>query len=90
MNENMNNNPMEVMGNEVEDWTFDKKSGLIGFGIGVAVVFGISGAKIVGRKIKNRFFNKTVNTEVEFDDDFDDYFEDDDNKDQGDVSANKK
>lgn len=90
MNENINNNPMEVMGNEVEDWTFDKKSGLIGFGIGVAVVFGISGAKIVGRKIKNKFFNKAVDTEVEFDDDFDDYFEDDDDKNQEDAQTNKK
>ena len=89
MNENMNNNPMEVMGNEVDDWAFDKKSGLIGFGIGVVVVFGISGAKIVGRKIKNRFFNKTVDTEVEVDD-FDDYFEDDDDKNQEDGQANKK
>ena len=89
MNENMNNNPMEVMGNEVDDWAFDKKSGLIGFGIGVVVVFGISGAKIVGRKIKNRFFNKTVDTEVEVDD-FDDYFEDDDDKDQEDGQVNKK
>lgn len=89
MNENMNNNPMEVMGNEVEDWTFDKKSGLIGFGIGVGVVFGISGAKILGRKIKNKFFNKAVDTEVEVDD-FDDYFEDDDDKNQEDGQANKK
>lgn len=87
MNENMNNNPMEVMGNEVEDWTFDKKSGLIGFGVGVAVVFGISGAKIVGRKIKNKFFNKAVDTEVEVDD-VDDYFEDDENQEDG--QANKK
>lgn len=84
MNENMNNNPMEVMGNEVDDWTFDKKSGLIGFGIGVGVVFGISGAKILGRKIKNKFFNEAVDTEVEFDDDFDD------DKNQDDVQANKK
>lgn len=90
MNENMNNNPMEVMGNEVDDWTFDKKSGLIGFGIGVAVVFGISGAKIVGRKIKNKFFNKTADIKVEFEDDFDDYFEDDDEKNQEDAQANKK
>lgn len=90
MNENMNNNPMDVMGNEVNDWTFDKKSGLIGFGFGVAVVFGISGAKIVGRKIKNKFFNKAADTKVEFDDDFDDYFEDDDDKNQDDVPANKK
>ncbi len=90
MNENMNNNPMEVMGNEVDDWTFDKKSGLIGFGVGVAVVFGISGAKIVGRKIKNKFFNKTADTKVEFEDDSDDYFEDDDDKNQDDVPANKK
>lgn len=90
MNENMNNNPMDVMGNEVDNWTFDKKSGLIGFGVGVAVVFGISGAKIVGRKIKNKFFNKAVDTDVEFDDDFDDYFEDDDDKNQEDAQANKK
>ena len=90
MNENMNNNPMDVMGNEVEDWTFDKKSGLIGFGIGVGVVFGISGAKILGRKIKNKFFNKTADTKVEFDDDFDDYFEDDEDKNQEDGQANKK
>lgn len=80
MNENMNNNPMEVMEKDVNnEWKFDWKSGLIGAGCVIVAEGVVFCGKLAAKEIGRRFFKKNdVNTTVEVEDDeFDDDFEDD-------------